>query len=120
MSRAVSRDQIRVHVFARDSDLRDWLLDELALMSPFGSIEARAVDTLEHAAQPALLLVGLDQMTRADVEQLRELICRHLLVVGIGSPQRLHVPLDLQVVLDTKLTSKQLKRAVRDLAARGA
>jgi hypothetical protein len=107
-------DPVRVSVFAHDAELRQWLLDELALLSP--PFEVRALETLEHAGND-LLIVGLDCMRTHDIEQLRAVILRRITVIAIGSPQVLHDPLDFAFVLDPELTSHQLKRALRDSTA---
>jgi hypothetical protein len=110
----------RIQVFTRDSDLRTWLLDELALMSPGSSVEVRALDSLEQSSATDLLIVDIDHLNEGDVEQLREAILKHTSIIAVGSPHRLPVPLDFTCLLESKLTSKQLKRAVRDVVTRGA
>jgi hypothetical protein len=102
--------ELRVGVFARDLELRTWLVDELALLSP--TIEVKTVDALD-GASPHLLIVGLDALTLADAERLREL-ARATPVIAIGSPSTQLATAPFACVLDTKLTSKELKRAVRD------
>jgi hypothetical protein len=110
----------RIQVFARDADLRAWLLDELALLSPASAVEVRALDTLEQTAATDVLIVDIDHLNEGDIELLRSAILRHTSVIAIGSPHALSVRLDFTCVLDTRLTSKQLKRAVRDVVTRGA
>ena len=111
-------ERIRVHVFAHDHELRAWLLDELALMSPFGSVEVETVDALDRAAACDVLIAGLERMTTSEAEVLRDMIAQHRIVIAIGAPQALQMRLDFRCVLDAKLTSRQLKRAVRDVANR--
>ena len=105
-----------MRVFAHDRELRAWLVDELALMSPFGSVEVEEVDALDGVGSGDVLIAGLEHITAGEADKLRELIAQHVLVIAVGAPQALQMRLDFRCVLDTKLTSRQLKRAVRDIA----
>jgi hypothetical protein len=102
--------EVRIRVITSDRDLRAWVVDELALMSP--TIEVQTADTLD-AADADLLIVGLDALPAAAAERLREL---SIPVIGIGAPPSVLAGSSV-CVLDAKLTSKQLKRAVRDSLA---
>src|SRR5687767_5612856 len=113
-----AREQTRVRVFAHDPELRAWLVDELALMSPFGSVEVEEIDALDAAGSCDVLIAGLENVTADEAVKLRELIAQHVFVIAIGAPQAVQMRLDFRCVLDTKLTSRQLKRAVRDIGAR--
>jgi hypothetical protein len=109
--------EVCVRVFSHDQELRAWLVDELALLSP--TIDVQTVDALDGAVAH-LLIVGLDMLTLADAERLREL-APATPVIAIGSPTSQLAATPFVCVLDTKLTSKELKRAVRDsLSARPA
>ena len=101
--------EVRIRVLSHDHELRAWLVDELALISP--TIEVQTVDTLDTTGTQ-LLIVGLDTLDADDVARLRELT---IPVIAIGTPIVGLAP--VACVLDAKLTSKQLKRAVRDLLA---
>ena len=105
--------EVCVRVFARDHDLRTWLVDELALLSP--TLDVKTVDALDDA-QAHLLIVGLDALSLADAERLSEL-APATPVIAIGSPTSRLAATPFVCVLDTELTSKQLKRAVRDTLA---
>jgi hypothetical protein len=107
--------EVRVRVFAHDQELRSWLVDELALLSP--TIEVQTVDALDTGAN--LFIVGLDALTIADAERLRELApATPVIAIGLPSSQLAATP--FACVLDTKLTSRELKRAVRDTLANPA
>ena len=103
-----------IHVFAHDRELRAWLVDELALISPVGSIEVVVIDSLDQVDACSVLIAGIDRLSANDVDRLRELIAMHVIVIGVGSPQS--IELEFRCVLDTKLTSRQLKRAMRDVS----
>ena len=105
--------ELRVGVFAHDRELRGWLVDELALLSP--TLEVQTVDALETAAAH-LLIVGLDALSLADAERLREL-APATRVIAIGAPTSQLAATPFACVLDTSLTSKELKRAVRESLA---
>jgi hypothetical protein len=110
--------EVRIHLFARDQDLATWLTDELALLSP--SIEVKTLATLQTlAADPAeLWIVELEALSNADDDQLRALVeQRTAPVIAIGAPSPPLANAPFACVLDAKLTSKQLKRAVRDVLA---
>src|SRR4051794_25983443 len=109
--------EVRIRVFAHDRELRLWLIDELALISPTIEIQTsetvRALDT-----QAELLIVGLDLLTVADATYLCELVDRRIPpVIAIGALSSQLATAPFVCVLDAKLTSKQLKRAVRDTLA---
>lgn len=110
--------EVRIHVFARDRDLTTWLTDELALLSP--TIEVKMLSTLKTlATDPAeLWIVELEALSAADDAQLRDLVeQRNAPVIAIGTPSPPLADAPFACVLDAKLTSKQLKRAVRDVLA---
>jgi hypothetical protein len=108
--------EVCVRVFAHDQELRSWLVDELALLSP--TLDVKTVDALDDA--PAqLLIVGLDALSLADAERLCEL-APATPVIAIGSPSSRLATTPFVCVLDTELTSKQLKRAVRETLANPA
>lgn len=95
-----------------------WLTDELALLSP--SIEVTSAQSLHTlAADPAALwIVELEALSTSDDDQLRQLIEEHTAkVIAIGSPPPPLANAPFACVLDAKLTSRQLKRAVRDVLA---
>ena len=102
--------EVRIRVITNDRDLRAWLADELALMSP--TIAVESADTLD-ASGADLLIVGFDAVPAAHVERLREL---PMPVIGIGAPPAALAGSAI-CILDAKLTSKQLKRAVGDCLA---
>lgn len=106
--------EVRVRVFAHDRELRSWLLDELALLSP--TIEIQTSDTLHSLDnQVELWIVGLELLTVADATHLCELVDRRAApVIAIGSVTSQLASAPFVCVLDAKLTSKQLKRAVRE------
>jgi hypothetical protein len=107
--------EVCVRVFAQDQELRAWLVDELALLSP--TLEVGTVDALD-GASAQLLIVGLDGLSLADAQRVRELATTTS-VIAIGSPTSQLAAAPFVCVLDTKLTSKDLKRAVREsLSAR--
>lgn len=113
--------EIRVRICARDAELREWLADELALLSP--TIDVQTADGLDDlAAAPAeLLIVGVDALSDSESEQLRTILERQRgPVIAIGTPSSVLRPEVFTYVLDARLTSKQLKRAVRDCIARPA
>ena len=102
--------EVRIRVLTNDQELRAWLVDELALISP--TIEAQIAESLDTTGAD-MLIVGLDSLPAAHVELLREL---SIPVIAIGAtPNTLSG--SRVCVLDAKLTSKQLKRAVRDSLA---
>ena len=103
--------EVRVLVHTVDRELRMWLVDELALISP--TIEVHTADTLDTTGAD-LLIVGLDALTAADIDRLRTLSIP-VIAIGVEPAQLAGAP---QIcVLDAKLTSRQLKRAVRDSLA---
>ncbi|HEX5061873.1 MAG TPA: hypothetical protein VFV99_21040 [Kofleriaceae bacterium] len=105
--------EVIIRVFAHDHDLRGWLVDELALMSP--TIEVQTTAILD-AGAAQLLIVGLDALLPAELATLGALLERRgVPVIGIGTAPPLATA--FVCVLDAKLTSKQLKRAVRDALA---
>lgn len=112
--------EIRVRIFARDRELRAWLTDELALLSP--RLEVDAIDDLDALAEgaPDLWIVGVEALTDAESAQLRTILERRRApVIAVGTCEAL--PRDaFASVLDAKLTSLELKRAVRDCIARPA
>jgi hypothetical protein len=106
--------EVRVRVFAQDRELRSWLLDELALISP--TVEIQTSDTL-HALdiQAELWIVGVELLTVADAAYLCELVDhRTAPVIAIGPLTSQLAAARFVCVLDASLTSKQLKRAVRE------
>jgi hypothetical protein len=96
-----------VCVFTRDEELRGWLVDELLLMTWLGVVEIDLVASLDGVAGADLAIVGLDALTRDELAQLHG----RTRMIAIGTP-----PADLSParVLDARLTSKELKRAIRD------
>jgi hypothetical protein len=103
--------ELCVRVFAHDQELRTWLVDELALLSP--TLDVQTVDALD-AAAAHLLIVGLDALSLADAQRLREVAATtHVIAIGAPSSQLSAAP--FARVLDHELTSKELKRAVREL-----
>jgi hypothetical protein len=105
--------EVRVRVFAHDRELRAWLVDELALISP--TIDVQTIDVLD-ATGVQLLVVGLEALTAVDVERLCELVDATA-VIAIGVPTARLASARFACVLDDTLTSKQLKRAVRETLA---
>jgi hypothetical protein len=106
--------EVIIRVFAHDHDLRGWLVDELALMSP--TIEVQTTAILD-AGSAQLLIVGLDALAATELEGLAAVLhARAVPVIGIGAATALPTAA-FACVLDAKLTSKQLKRAVRDALA---
>jgi hypothetical protein len=103
--------EVRVVIYTQDRELRAWLVDELALISP--TIEARTVDALD-ASAAQLLIVGIDTLTLAEIDRLRALT---IPIIAIGAATRQLASLPFACVLDARLTSKQLKYAVRDTLA---
>jgi hypothetical protein len=110
--------EVQIRLYATDGELRAWLADELALMSP--TIEVRAVDHVEQldAVPAALWIVGVEALTLADSELVAELVARRSgPVIAIGAPTSPLRAAAFACVLDARLTSKQLKRAVREALA---
>lgn len=103
--------EVSVRVFTHDQELRAWLVDELALISP--TLDVQTVDALD-GASPHLLIVGLDALSLADAQRVHELAATTS-VIAIGSPTTELAAAPFACVLDTKLTNRDLKRAVRDL-----
>jgi hypothetical protein len=108
--------EVCVRVYKADHELRAWLVDELALISP--TIEVQTIDALD-AAPAQLLIVGVDALSVADTARLRELIDQRIPVIAIGAPTSGLADAPFACVLDSTPTSKQLKRAVRDSLAGG-
>lgn len=110
--------EVRVRVFAHDRELRTWLVDELALISP--TIAIHAHDTIHALETPAeLVVVGLELLTAADAAFLCDLVDRRtppVIAIGPLLPQLATAP--FACILDATLTSKQLKRAVRESLSR--
>lgn len=108
----------RVCLYVRDSELRTWLVDELALLSP--SMEVLAVDRVQALdAASELAIIELDALSLADVDFVAELIGRRATaVIAIGTPTGVLGAAAFAHVLAAELTSKQLKRAVRETLAR--
>jgi hypothetical protein len=105
--------EVRVRVFAHDRELRAWLVDELVLISP--TIDVQTIDTLDDS-EAQLLVVELDMLTAAETERLREL-ADAMSVIAIGVPPAHLAGARFACVLADPLTSKQLKRAVRETLA---
>jgi hypothetical protein len=103
--------EVSVRVYTQDGELRAWLVDELALMSPM--LEVKSIESLD-ASAAHLLIVSTDALAVADVERLRT-IAIPVIAIGAVGPQLAAIP--FASVLDAKLTSRQLKRAVRDSLA---
>lgn len=113
--------ELRVRVYATDGELRTWLADELALMSP--TIEVQTLDDLRQLAPGTedLVIAGIDLLSPTEGERLREFVERRIApVIAIGTPTPALRSVAFAYVLDATLTSKQLKRAVRDCLARPA
>ena len=107
----------RVCLYAPDAELRAWLADELALLP---SIEVHALDAVQalETAPAELLIVSIDALTLADSERVREIVAlRTTPVIAIGTPTSSLATVGFTSVLDATLTSKQLKRAVRESLA---
>lgn len=112
--------EVRIHLYAHDRDLAAWLTDELALLSP--SIEVKTLPTLQTlgAAPAELWIVELEALSGADDAHLRQLVEQRIApVIAIGAPPPPLADAPFACVLDAKLTSKQLKRAVREVLAAG-
>jgi hypothetical protein len=109
---------VRVRLFARDGELRVWLTDELALMSPHVELDVvESVHALD-AAAAELWIVGLDALTLAEDERLAELAARRTTpIIAVGTPTSAHERVGFAYRLDAEPTSKQLKRVVRELIA---
>lgn len=113
--------EIRVHVYALDTELRAWLVDELVLMSPTVAVQAAASMAALDEGQAQLYVIGVDTLSLADAQHLRELIDRRRApVIAIGAPGSALAGAAFAAVLDGAVTSKQLKRAVRELLGSGA
>jgi len=107
--------EVTIRVFAYDHELRAWLVDELALMS---STIAVQTTTVLDGGTANLLIVGLDSLQPVDVARLGGLLARRAVpVIGIGAPADSLLAAAFVSLLDAKLTSRQLKRAVRDSLA---
>ncbi|HEY5920075.1 MAG TPA: hypothetical protein VIV11_00330 [Kofleriaceae bacterium] len=105
--------EVRIRVLSRDRELRAWLVDELALLSP--TIEVQTIDTLDTTGTQ-LLIVELDGLATADVDRLCKLT---IPVIAIGAPHAQLATAPCVCMLDAGLTSKQLKRAVLDSLSGG-
>lgn len=111
--------ELRVRVYATDGELRAWLADELALMSP--TIDVQTLDDVRQldTDRAELVIAGIDMLSPADSDRLREIVERAVTpVIAIGTPPPALRALPFAYVLDARLTSKQLKRAVRECLAR--
>lgn len=111
--------ELRVRVYATDGELRAWLADELALMSP--TIDVQTVDDVRQldTGRAELVIAGIDLLSPTDSDRLREIVEREVTpVIAIGTPRSALGGAPFACVLDARLTSKQLKRAVRECLAR--
>ena len=114
--------EIRINVYALDTELRAWVADELVLMSPTVAVQAAAsIAALDEGGQAQLYIVGVDALSLADAQHLRELLDRRRApVIAIGAPGSALAGASFAAVLDGAVTSKQFKRAVREVLGAGA
>jgi hypothetical protein len=110
---SVQPEPIHVCVFARDEDLRGWLVDELLLMTWLGALElglaSSVADACAHTTD--LAIVGLDGLSVDETRLLHE----HPAVIAIGTPA---TELARARVLASRLTSRELKQAIRETLLR--
>lgn len=110
-----------IGVLAPNDDLRAWLLDELALMTSVGAFEVTAAANAEQLPLDSLslLIVALPRMDAEDLDALRALRsrCGNTPVIAVGaSPRDMQIG-ELTRVLGLDLTSRELKRAIRELTS---
>jgi hypothetical protein len=110
-------EPVRVAVFAPDDELRAWLVEELTLMAWKGALDlvtltAVTADALKTASLD-LLIVDLDRMSLADVDVIATRTSTAP-VIGIGT-LRDHRVDRFEQVLGPRLTSRELKRAIRTI-----
>lgn len=107
---------LRVAVCSADEDLRAWILDELRLLTAFGPLQIEVLASLAgdrlRAADLALLVVGVDGLASADVEQLRRRPWSAP-VIAIGALHGELRDVAFDHVLTARLTSRELKQAIR-------
>ena len=106
---------IRICIVAADDELRSWIVDELRLMS---WMTAPAVDAHASLAdlQPdgaTIVIVGLDRLATGELDRLRARTWTAP-VIGVGDGG---ADLRLARVLGARLTSRELKLAIRELLA---
>jgi len=112
--------EIRVRVYALDNELRAWVVDELVLMSPSVTVQAAASMSALDETQAELFIVGVDALSLAEAQQLREVLDRRRApVIAIGAPGAALAGAAFAAVLDGAVTSKQFKRAVREALGLG-
>jgi hypothetical protein len=101
-------DTIRVCVCANDDDLRAWILDELLLMTWVGALELDPITRLRDARSGAnLVIVGTEGLGPGDLDHLHAVTAP---VIAVGTAP---AGIAFASVLSTKLTSRELKQAIR-------
>jgi hypothetical protein len=112
---AVTPEPIRVAVFAPDDELRGWLVEELSLMTWMGALQldtltAMTLDAIEPDALD-LLIVDLDRMSPADVQTIatRSWTAPVIAIGTVRDPREYR----FDQVLGSRLTSRELKQAIR-------
>jgi hypothetical protein len=106
-------ESIRVCVCGPDEELRAWIAEELALMTWLGSVQLESSASLLDEPQAyQLVIAGLDGASDEEVDRLAARNWTTPLI-AIGSRS---VP--AHRVLGTRLTSRELKQAIRELIVR--
>lgn len=106
-------ESIRVCVCGPDEELRAWIVEELALMTWLGSVQLESSASLLDEPQAfQLVIAGLDGASQEEVDRLAARDWTTPLI-AIGSR-----PVPAHRVLGTRLTSRELKQAIRDLITR--
>ncbi len=106
---SVTDETVRVCIYARDDELRSWLLDELALMSWIGRLQLECVTTLDGVVAD-LVIIGADPLTADD---RRAIDRKQWPGIAIG-----HADVIADRILGARLTSRELKQAIRELLVR--
>lgn len=111
----VTPASIRICVCGPDDELRGWIVEELQLMTWVGGLE---VDSISGVSEDALrpdaydvVIAGIDGISPADAERLARRSWTTPLI-AVGTPA-----VGANRTLSSKLTSRDLKSAVRELLA---
>lgn len=117
MATAVA-DTIRICVCAADDDLRTWVIDELSLISWIGRLQIEAVASLgDDVLRPHERDIVIVELDRLDARQHELLRARawSTPTIAIG---RIPDGATVDRVLGARVTSRELKQAVRELLMR--
>ena len=112
---AVTPEPVRVAVFAPDDELRGWLLEELSLMTWMGVLQLDAVTSMTNPTVDLdgldLLIVEIDRLSAADAQAIATRTW-NAPVIAIGTPREQRAE-PYEHVLSSRLTSRELKQAIR-------